>query len=205
LAEKDEFHQRRQGANPSDNSTGSRPPPCHKLPTRRDSQWFRGANNNVADALSRDDDRSDDELTNILRTHCYSQLPQHFKIVPLPNKITSWLTSLLLWLPVKQQLEEDHSRTKLGCGNGSQSTATALDFNATPSLTGCQDSTRLKLWVHLPWLFAKDDYQEQLMLPWLTAQSEIPSTLLLQPSGTTEGTTPNKMRKITLHDFYGVS
>jgi hypothetical protein len=36
------------------------------------SQWFRGANNNVADALSRDDDRSDDELTNILCTHCYS-------------------------------------------------------------------------------------------------------------------------------------
>jgi hypothetical protein len=51
------------------------------------SHWFRGADNNVADALSRDDNRSDDKLTNILRTHCYSQLPQHFKIVPQPNKI----------------------------------------------------------------------------------------------------------------------
>jgi hypothetical protein len=86
-----------------------------------------------------------------------------------------------------------------------QSTATALDLDTTPSLTGCQDSTRSKLWAHLPWLFAKGDFQEQLMLLWLTAQLEIPSTLWLQPSGTMEGTTPNEMRKITLHDFYGVS
>jgi hypothetical protein len=168
-------------------------------------QWLRGADNNIADALSQDNNRSDNKLTNILRTHCYSQLPQHLKIVPLPNEITSWLTSLLLWLPVKQQLEEEHSRTKLGRGNGTQSTATTSDSDTTPSSTGCQDSTRSKLWAHSPWLFAKGNFQEQLMLPWLTAQLEIPSTLWLRPSGTTEGTTPNKMWKITLHDFYGVS
>jgi hypothetical protein len=53
------------------------------------SQWFRGADNNVADALSQDNARTDDELTKILRSHCPSQLQQHFKIVPLPNKIVS--------------------------------------------------------------------------------------------------------------------
>jgi hypothetical protein len=79
------------------------------------------------------------------------------------------------------------------------------DLDTTPSLTGCQDSTRLKLWAHLPRLFAKGNFQEQLMLPWLTTQSEIPSTLWLRPSGTMEGTTPNKTQKITLHNFYGVS
>ena len=83
---------------------------------REYSQWFRGADNNVADALSRDNDRTDDELTQILRSHCSSQLPQHSKIVPLPNKIVSWLTSLLLRLPAKQQLVETHSTTKLGRG-----------------------------------------------------------------------------------------
>ncbi len=173
--------------------------------THTHSQWFKGANYNVADALSQEDNRYEDELTNILRTHCYSQLPQHFKIVPLPNKITLWLTLLLLPLPVKQQLEEEHSRTKLGCGNGTQSTATASDSDTTPSSTRCQDSTRLKLWAHLPWLFAKGNFQEQLMLLWLTAQLEIPSTLWLRPSGTTERTTPNETRKIALHDFYGIS
>ena len=34
---------------------------------REYSQWFRGADNNVADALSRDKDRTDNELTQILR------------------------------------------------------------------------------------------------------------------------------------------
>jgi hypothetical protein len=56
---------------------------------REYNQWFRGADNNVADALSRDNDRTYDELTQILRSHCPSQLPQHFEIVPLPNKIVS--------------------------------------------------------------------------------------------------------------------
>jgi hypothetical protein len=64
------------------------------------SQWFPGRENNVADALSRDFDRSDAELTRILRGTCPSQLPQHFHIAPLPNKISSWLTSLLQKHPV---------------------------------------------------------------------------------------------------------
>ena len=69
---------------------------------REDSPWFHGAINNVVDALSRDNNRTDDELTQILGSHCSSQLPQHFKIVPLPNKIISWLTSLLHCLTREQ-------------------------------------------------------------------------------------------------------
>jgi hypothetical protein len=45
---------------------------------REYSQWFRGAKNMVADALSRDNHCSNEELINILCTHCPSQLPQHF-------------------------------------------------------------------------------------------------------------------------------
>jgi hypothetical protein len=39
------------------------------------SQWFLGRENNIPDALLRDFDRSDDELTQILRNNCPSQLP----------------------------------------------------------------------------------------------------------------------------------
>ena len=70
------------------------------------SQWFPGKETNVADALSQDDDRNNKELTNILKSCVPSQLPKHFKIVPPPRKISSWLTSLLLKLPVKEQLQE---------------------------------------------------------------------------------------------------
>ena len=68
------------------------------------SQWFPGDNNDVSDALSRDYNRGDKELTNILQTFVPSQVPSHFKIVPLPNKISSWLTLILLRVPVKEQL-----------------------------------------------------------------------------------------------------
>ena len=80
------------------------------------SQWFPGKENEVANALSRDDDRSDEELTKILRTFVPEQVPKHFTIVPLPNEIVSWLTSLLQMLPEKAQLQEKHTRTKLGRG-----------------------------------------------------------------------------------------
>jgi len=75
---------------------------------REYSQWFRGVENNVADALSRDEDRSDNELTNIFRSHRPSQVPPHFKIVHLPNKIISWLTSLLLRLPQKKEFTHEN-------------------------------------------------------------------------------------------------
>ena len=41
--------------------------------------------NNVANTLTRDNDRTEDELTQILHSHRPSQLPQHFEIVPLPR------------------------------------------------------------------------------------------------------------------------
>ena len=56
--------------------------------------------------LSRDDDRSDQELTKFFELFCSSQIPRHFKIVPLPAEIVSFLTSVLLKLPEKTQLQE---------------------------------------------------------------------------------------------------
>jgi hypothetical protein len=66
---------------------------------REYSQWFCGANNQVANALYRDNDQTDKELTKILCSHCPSQVPPHFEIVPLPSKIILWLTLLLQRLP----------------------------------------------------------------------------------------------------------
>ena len=80
------------------------------------SQWFPGDDNNVSDALSRDNNREDKELTIILQTDVPSQVPSCFDIVPLPNKISSWLTLLLLRLPGKETLQERHAGTKLGHG-----------------------------------------------------------------------------------------
>ena len=65
------------------------------------SQWFPVWMNDVSDALSWDDIRSDNELINIFRSFTPSQIPDRFEIVPLPREISSWLILLLQRLPVK--------------------------------------------------------------------------------------------------------
>ena len=139
---------------------------------REYSQWFRGANKKFSDALFWDNDRTVNKLTQILRSHCSSQLPQHFEIVPLPNKIVSWLTLLLLWLPAKQQLVETHSTTKLGRGTTTQSTANPSDSETTFSSKKCPKPTELNSLEVLPWLCVKDNFLNHVMLPWLKAQSQ---------------------------------
>ena len=47
------------------------------------SQWFPGWMNDVSDALSQDDDKSDDELIKKNRFFTPSHIPDHFEIVPL--------------------------------------------------------------------------------------------------------------------------
>ena len=90
---------------------------------REYSQWFPGVDNQVADALSRNWDRSDDVLTKILFAHVPSQVPIPFNIVPLPNEISSFVTSLLLRLPVQERYSEEHKTTTLGRGNGGENIA----------------------------------------------------------------------------------
>jgi hypothetical protein len=96
------------------------------------SQWFLGKENIVADALSHDDDRTDDKLTSILYCFAPHQMPNHFRIVPLPNKIVLWLILLLSKLPVKEQYREAHTRTKLGCGKGGTNIVNQLDSPILP-------------------------------------------------------------------------
>jgi hypothetical protein len=92
MAAQVKLHQGRRGPNPSDNSTAT-----HYLSNgiTEYKELFCGADNNIANALSQNNDRTVDKLTQILCSYCSSQLPKHFKIGPLPNKIVSWLTLLL--------------------------------------------------------------------------------------------------------------
>jgi hypothetical protein len=87
------------------------------------SQWFKGERNQVSDALSCDDNRSNEELTNGIKPFCTSQVPSHFEIIQLQKEITLWLTALLLKLPVSMQLSKVHRRRKIGRGAGGKNTS----------------------------------------------------------------------------------
>jgi hypothetical protein len=79
-----------------------------KMGIKTYSQLFKGKGNRVADAPSCDDDRTNNELTLIMKSVFPSQVPSHFKVLQLPKEITSFLTALLCRLLVKEKLREEH-------------------------------------------------------------------------------------------------
>ncbi len=168
------------------------------------SQWFKEESNKVSDALSRDDDRDDKELTNIFWTFCPSQIPSHFQIVLLPNKITSWLIALLQKLPVNLQYNEVHMQSKLGHGSNGASIAKALGM-MTSSLNPSPDINGLKSLEPLLWLYAKDGFQDQLMTNWFKAQSLVPFHMYARPSKKTASQTFLSTKMPGLASFYSDS
>ena len=120
------------------------------------SQWFEGKRNKVSDsdALSCDNNRSDDELTLIIKS-CPTQVPSHFEIQQLPNEIISWLTALLLKLPAKEQLREAHTRSKLGRGATGRNISNPSDSRTTSTSNNSQESNGTHSSEHLPWLSGK--------------------------------------------------
>ena len=169
------------------------------------SQWFRGKENDVSDSLSRDHHIDDKELTNLLQQHFPQQVPEHLEIVPLPNEIVSWLTSVLQRLPVKPQLQEKHTTTNIEHLNDGKLTSPLSESDSTHSSKNSQDTNETSLLERLPWLCGRGDFRDQLMTPWLRAQSEIPSHLWARPSGRTDTQTQPLTKIDSLACFYSDS
>jgi hypothetical protein len=89
--------------------------------------------------------------------------------------------------------------------NRSQSTANLSDSETTFSSKTCPEPTESKSLEVSSWLCVKDDFLVHVMLPWLKAQSQIPSTMWLWSSGKMGMTTQNRTPSATLQDFYGVN
>ena len=136
------------------------------------SQWFRGDLNDVSDSLAQDNDRTDKKLINIYCSLSPSQIPSHFKIVPLPNKITSWLTALLQKLSANQQYNKVYTQSKLWRGNVGAST-TIESETMTSSSNLCPSINKSKSFEPLPWPFKKDGFWDQLMTDWLKTQPQV--------------------------------
>jgi hypothetical protein len=156
--------------------------------------------NITADALSHDNDRTDDKLTSIL--HCFAphQMPNLFRIVPLPNEIVLWLILLLSKLPIKEQYREAHMITKLGRGEGGMNIVNQLDSWMYTSTNSCL-TNESSSWELLPWLCVKNNFWE-IMAPWLKAQSEVPSCMWFQPSVRMDRPTHQKPKIWSLGGFY---
>lgn len=166
------------------------------------AQWFAGKENDVSDALSRDDDRSDNELTNLLYSHVPEQMPEHFAIAPLPPEIVSWLTSLLQRLSVKEQLRERRSRTEIGRSGGGKSTPSPSVSPTTSGSTTSTEPTESKSSVPSQLPFDKAAFLERLMTPWRNRLSEVPFYTLHRPLGRTTNLTQQETMMENLASFY---
>jgi hypothetical protein len=67
------------------------------------SQHINGIYNNVADALSRRFDLTDEDLTKFIHLSFPSQVPRAFKIYPLPQNLSSWA---ICWLQKYNEITE---------------------------------------------------------------------------------------------------
>ena len=166
------------------------------------SQWFPGKKNNVADSLSWDFDLDETKISKYLHLHFPSQLPPHFQVVPLPNKIESWLISLLLQLPVKEQLQEPHTKTRPEPNGDGTSTSSQSVSNMTPSWTHSPDVNKTSSSAPSSQQFKQDDFQVTLSKPWLQEQSEIPFRVYARPSGSKDDQTHRKTKTFNLASFY---
>jgi hypothetical protein len=100
-----------------------------------------GIDNIISDELTRCDEHEyDDELTSYLMSTYPSQVPENFRICPVPNVIKSWLSSIGVITTDFATQRQKHPSTKetpLGPAGKTTSTPSALEAtsSSTPSST----------------------------------------------------------------------
>lgn len=101
------------------------------------SQWFPGEKNDIADSLSRDKHLSNSQLNSLFSSKIPSQMPNHFKISPIPQEIELFLLSLLQSLPEQTQQQEKHNPSKVSLGQDGQSSS---DHSKSTMTFSCPNS-----------------------------------------------------------------
>jgi hypothetical protein len=152
-------------------------------------QWFKGADNVVADSLSRDayflSNKTHELFLNQTVPH---QVPQNFRIQPVPKEICSFVTSTLLLLPVKQQRCLPQKPSDLARLNVGQLSSIASALKNCTSKTS-QDSKLISSCQLLRKPCEKPPSLDQLEEIWWKGQSMPPSHMWHRPSGQTTGRT----------------
>ena len=80
------------------------------------SQWFPGKDNALVDSLSRDHHLSPHELTSLVSRKIPQQLPRHFRIVPIPREVGSWICSLLAKMPEQKDRHKPQRMSDIAAG-----------------------------------------------------------------------------------------
>ena len=154
-------------------------------------QWFRGADNTVADSLSRDAYfLSHESHQQFLSQTVPHQVPHNFRILPIPKEISSFISSTLQLLPVQPQRLHPQKPSELALGHvgliSSLASASSQSF-----WRDLANSNKTSSCPPLPKPQEKPPSLEEIKESWWRAQSVPPSHMWHRPSGQTTGRTPD--------------
>ena len=155
------------------------------------SQHFKGSENKVADALSRRFDLTDNQLEFFIHSTLHHQVPSTFRVVPLPQLISSWVIWLLQKIRETTGSQKVQEKKNQECGNGglstveSSKTTTISTYNASPLHFVQQCSAPS------PLLSDADNFLNLTKRNWEQAQSARPWQSWVRSFGQTWGTTPS--------------
>ena len=169
------------------------------------SVWFMGLLNWVADPLSREQKLSDEVLTARLLAKFPEQVPSTFKILPLPDEISSAIFYLLQTETPVMQLLPTLTVVQTPPGDdGSSSSSCAASDPKTLSLTGSPITTESdyswpspKPSEHAPGANPLKD-----MTSWLAVHAKPPSITWQRPSPLPADLTQDRTVSATLSLFY---
>ena len=155
------------------------------------SQHFRGSENKVADALSRRFDLTDNQLEFFIHSTLHYQVPNTFRIVPLPPSISSWVTWLLQRIKettASQKVQETkkQERGNVGLNTVESSKTTTMSTYSDSHLPFEQQCSG-----HLPQPCDADNFLNLTRKNWEQGQSVRPWQSWVRSSGQTWGTTPS--------------
>ena len=162
-------------------------------------QWFKGEDNVVADSLSRDCYFLSPQAHERFLSHTVpSQLPQAFRILPVPDEISSFVSSILERLPVQQlrckpQKPSDLARSEIGALSSIAST-----WKRPSTSTNFPNFSETSSWPPSPKPSEKHPSLQAIERIWWREQSMPPSHMWHRPSGQTTGRTPDWTQTVRL-------
>jgi hypothetical protein len=170
------------------------------------SKWFPGKENEVADSLSRDHHITNDDLHPLLHSSFPEQMPQDFKICPLPRALSLQVMTWLHKLPPSSQSPKVPTRSAIGTSHTTPRSSSGSNSITTPSSTPSNPSVASASSVPSPTPTATEDFP---LLSALIHEHQVlvatPSTLWLRPTGLTGVAAPATTQPENSQNFYRTS
>ena len=173
------------------------------------SQWIPGDENDVSDCLSRDHHLDDSQLLALLYSAVPEQIPEGFRICPLPPAIVSRVTTWMHSLPASTQSPTAPVRSKLATGATSSGILRTSSSTPTHSLPDSPATNGTASSGPSPLPSARTPSSptlvHQQLLHRYREQSAPPSTLWHRPTGLTTWPAHSTMSTADSRSFYSAN